>query len=427
MLAAQGDLTLVEGEAAELVLAGERVAGLRLGDGTRAARGARWCCAPARSSADACSAARSASRAGGSARASAQRLAAQMREAELPMARLKTGTPPRLDGRTIDWARLDEQPSDGEPWTMSPLTRARASIRRCSARSPGPIRAATTSSAPISTARRCSPARSARAGPRYCPSIEDKIHRFADRDGHQVFLEPEGLRHASGLSQRHQHLASRRRAAGDAADDGGARAGRDGGAGLCGRIRSHRSARAAPEAANCARSPGSIAPGRSTAPPATRKPPRRGWSPGCTRRRGARPRRRPPLDRANSYMAVMIDDLTLHGVSEPYRMLTARAEYRLRLRANNAATRLTPLAHRRRLRGRGAARMVRSARGAARALERGARSRGAGSELATRACRCAATPGARRLREWLRFGGVDARRSARHGSIRELDLRRRAG
>ncbi len=75
--------------------------------------------------------------------ASAQRLAAQLREAALPMARLKTRTPPRLDGRTIDWARLEEQPSDAEPWTMSPLTAGRGATRRCSARSPAPMRRAT--------------------------------------------------------------------------------------------------------------------------------------------------------------------------------------------------------------------------------------------------------------------------------------------
>ncbi len=76
--------------------------------------------------------------------ASAQRLAAQLREADLPMARLKTGTPPRLDGRTIDWAGLDEQPTDAEPWQMSALGAGAACCRRCSARSPAPTRAAMT-------------------------------------------------------------------------------------------------------------------------------------------------------------------------------------------------------------------------------------------------------------------------------------------
>src|SRR6188768_1602080 len=123
---------------------------------------------------------------------SAQRLAAQLREAALPMARLKTGTPPRLDGRTIDWAKLVEQPSDAEPWTMSPLTDARrnpqvfCAVTRTNARSHEVIRTNLHRSPLFTGAIEA-------AGPRYCPSIEDKIHRFGDRDGHQVFLEPEGL------------------------------------------------------------------------------------------------------------------------------------------------------------------------------------------------------------------------------------------
>ena len=124
--------------------------------------------------------------------ASAARLAAQLREAALPMARLKTGTPPRLDGRTIDWARLEEQPSDTNRWTMSPFTPERChpqvfcGITRTNARSHDIIRVNLDRS-PLFTGAIDA------AGPRYCPSIEDKIHRFGDRDGHQVFLEPEGL------------------------------------------------------------------------------------------------------------------------------------------------------------------------------------------------------------------------------------------
>ena len=125
--------------------------------------------------------------------ASAQALAAQLREAALPMARLKTGTPPRLDGRTIDWARLAEQPSDAEPWTMSPLdpgAHQSASVLRDHPHQSAQrmtIIAANLDRSPLFSGA------IGAAGPRYCPSIEDKIHRFADRDGHQVFLEPEGL------------------------------------------------------------------------------------------------------------------------------------------------------------------------------------------------------------------------------------------
>ncbi|MEL0252189.1 MAG: FAD-dependent oxidoreductase, partial [Novosphingobium sp.] len=111
---------------------------------------------------------------------------------DLPMARLKTGTPPRIDGRTIDWARLPEQASDADPWTMSPLTASRplpqvfCAIARTNERTHDIIRSGLDRS-PLFTGA------IGAQGPRYCPSIEDKIHRFGDRDGHQVFLEPEGL------------------------------------------------------------------------------------------------------------------------------------------------------------------------------------------------------------------------------------------
>src|SRR3546814_1595826 len=122
----------------------------------------------------------------------AHRLAAQLRAADLPMARLKTGTPPRLDGRTIDWARLEEQPSDDGDWTCSTWNSARSvpqifcAITRTNPETHAII-AANLDRSPLFTGA------IGAAGPRYCPSIEDKIHRFADRDGHQVFLEPEGL------------------------------------------------------------------------------------------------------------------------------------------------------------------------------------------------------------------------------------------
>ena len=127
--------------------------------------------------------------------AGAHRLAGQLRAVDLPMARLKTGTPPRLDGRTIDWARLDEQASDsaeGAGWTCSTWNSARTvpqifcAITRTNSESHAII-AANLDRSPLFTGA------IGAAGPRYCPSIEDKIHRFADRDGHQVFLEPEGL------------------------------------------------------------------------------------------------------------------------------------------------------------------------------------------------------------------------------------------
>ena len=128
-------------------------------------------------------------------------LSARLKELKLPQGRLKTGTPPRLDGRTIDYARLLEQPGDGvgpvrrRRCRCSASSAIRASIRgRCScwitqtnARTHEIIRAG------FDRRARCSPALIDGVGPRYCPSIEDKVNRFADKDSHQIFLEPEGL------------------------------------------------------------------------------------------------------------------------------------------------------------------------------------------------------------------------------------------
>ena len=119
-------------------------------------------------------------------------MAGQVREIGLAQGRLKTGTPPRLDGRTIDWARLEEQPSDREAWTMSALDdgvrppQLACAITRTNDATHDII-AANFDRSPLFAG-----AIEGR-GPRYCPSIEDKVKRFGDRDGHQIFLEPEGL------------------------------------------------------------------------------------------------------------------------------------------------------------------------------------------------------------------------------------------
>ncbi len=123
---------------------------------------------------------------------SAAELGAQVRQLGLAQGRLKTGTPPRLDGRTIDWARTTIQPSDRRAWTMA-LAPSSAlqphlacAITRTNSRSHDVIRDGLDRSPLFAGAIEG-------RGPRYCPSIEDKVHRFGDRDGHQIFLEPEGL------------------------------------------------------------------------------------------------------------------------------------------------------------------------------------------------------------------------------------------
>ncbi|VXC94610.1 glucose-inhibited cell-division protein [Sphingomonas sp. 8AM] len=266
-------------------------------------------------------------------------LGEQLRSLQLPMGRLKTGTPPRLDGRTIDWGALEPQPSDSDPWRMSPMStgprlpQLACAITRTTNETHDIIRDGLATSPLFGGAIEGN-------GPRYCPSIEDKVHRFGDRDGHQVFLEPEGL---------DDHLVYPNGISTSLAVDVQDR--------LIRSIPGLRAARVAqygyaveydyidPRALNhqlaLSAIPGVFCAGQLNGTTGYEEAAAQGIVAGLNAAALACDLAPMTVDRARGYMGVMIDDLVLQGISEPYRMLTARAEYRLALRADNAEARLS--------------------------------------------------------------------------------------